>query len=94
MAFLAPLLGMGPKPILSSDAKKCQWASSTSSDEDDSSWVGSNFFELDDPGALRHFVSTATTSSTVATPTTVAMSSRGHDAKSRRLRIVTTCHDQ
>jgi hypothetical protein len=24
MAFLAPLLGMGPKPILSSDAKKCQ----------------------------------------------------------------------
>jgi hypothetical protein len=26
MTFLAPLLGMGPKPVLSSDAKKCQQA--------------------------------------------------------------------
>jgi hypothetical protein len=33
-------------------------ASSASSDEDDSSWVGADFFGLDDPGALCHFIST------------------------------------
>jgi hypothetical protein len=32
-------------------------ASSTSSDEDDSSWVGADFSELGDPRALRRFVS-------------------------------------
>jgi hypothetical protein len=31
-------------------------ASSTSSDEDDGSWASTDFFGLDDPGALRHFV--------------------------------------
>jgi hypothetical protein len=31
-------------------------ASSTSSDEDNGSWAGTNFSELDHPGALRHFV--------------------------------------
>jgi hypothetical protein len=31
-------------------------ASSTSSDEDDGSWVGVDFSRLDDPGALRRFV--------------------------------------
>jgi hypothetical protein len=31
-------------------------AFSTSSDEDDGSWVGADFSELDDPGALRHFI--------------------------------------
>jgi hypothetical protein len=31
-------------------------ASSTSSNEDDSSWAGADFSKLDDPGALRCFV--------------------------------------
>jgi hypothetical protein len=31
-------------------------ASSTSFDEDDGSWAGADFFRLDDPGALRHFI--------------------------------------
>jgi hypothetical protein len=30
--------------------------SSTSFDEDDSSWAGADFSGLDNPGALRHFV--------------------------------------
>jgi hypothetical protein len=30
--------------------------SSTSSDEDDGSWASADFFELDDPGALHHFI--------------------------------------
>jgi hypothetical protein len=30
--------------------------SSTSSDKDDDSWAGADFFGLDDPRALRHFV--------------------------------------
>jgi hypothetical protein len=31
-------------------------ASSTSSDEDDSSWAGADFSGLNDPRALRHFI--------------------------------------
>jgi hypothetical protein len=31
-------------------------ASSTSSDEDDNSWAGADFFGLNDPGALRRFI--------------------------------------
>jgi hypothetical protein len=31
-------------------------ASSTSSDEDDSSWAGADFSGLNDLGALRHFI--------------------------------------
>jgi hypothetical protein len=33
-------------------------ASSASSDEDDSSWAGTDFSRLDDPGALCHFIGT------------------------------------
>jgi hypothetical protein len=29
---------------------------STSSDEDNDSWAGTDFFGLDDPGALHHFI--------------------------------------
>jgi hypothetical protein len=32
-------------------------ASSTSSDEDDNSWAGTNFSTLNDPGALYRFIS-------------------------------------
>jgi hypothetical protein len=32
-------------------------AFSTSSEEDDGSWAGANFSELDDPGALHCFIS-------------------------------------
>jgi hypothetical protein len=31
-------------------------ASTTSCDEDDDSWAGADFFELNDPRTLRHFV--------------------------------------
>jgi hypothetical protein len=34
-----------------------EMASSTSFDEDDDSWAGADFSGLDDPRALRHFVS-------------------------------------
>jgi hypothetical protein len=33
-----------------------EMTSSTSSDKDDSSWAGTNFSRLNDPGALRRFV--------------------------------------
>jgi hypothetical protein len=35
-----------------------------------------------------------TTSSTMVTPTTVATSSRCHNARGRRLRTASTCHDR
>jgi hypothetical protein len=31
-------------------------ASSSSSNEDDGNWAGADYFGLDDPGVLRHFV--------------------------------------
>jgi hypothetical protein len=56
-----------------------EMASSTSSDEDNDSWTGTDFSELDDPGLYVISSASVTTSSMATAPTTVAMSSRGHN---------------
>jgi hypothetical protein len=71
-----------------------EMASSTSSNEDDGSWAGADFFGLDDLGLYFILSVSATTSSMAVTLTMVATSSRGHDARRQRLRTTPTRHER